>query len=85
MEQVRLSAVEIVSDDSLNPYRLERRTNGLGLPGMQFGWFETAERGRVLAALTGSPLIAVVPTTNGYSIVISIDDPADISTIADFR
>jgi len=57
------------------PYRLRRRTNGVGLPGYQAGWFKLNNGERALAFITDSSRVVCVPTTQGYSVLLSVADP----------
>jgi hypothetical protein len=65
IDQVRV--LESHEDD----WSLRWRTNGIGLPQYQVGWFRTKGGHRVLAARTQGPMI-LIPTTKGYSLVVSL-------------
>jgi len=52
---------------------LRWRSNGIGLPGYQVGWFRTKGGHRVLAARTQGDAV-LIPTTKGYSLVVSLLD-----------
>jgi Bacterial PH domain len=54
-------------------YRLTLRTNGLGVPGYQLGWFRTKGAGRVLAAISGNDLV-VWQTRDDYGVIVSPQD-----------
>lgn len=51
------------------------RTMGTGLPGYQSGWFRLRNGEKALLYLTDRSKAIHVPTTNGYSLLISPDDP----------
>jgi hypothetical protein len=51
------------------------RTNGIGLPGYQAGWFRTRERGKALLFVTDRSRVVVVPTHQGYTLLLSVADP----------
>lgn len=55
-------------------YAYATRTNGLGLPGYQLGWFRTRERGRVLVAVT-TPDVLAIPTLDDYTLLVSVEEP----------
>jgi len=57
-------------------YRFQWRTNGVGLPGYQAGWFKLKGGGKVLAFLTDRRRVACVPTRQGYQVMLSVSDPA---------
>ena len=70
IDQARV--VDLRTDRSLAP---TLRTNGLGLPGYQLGWFRLRSGERALLALVrGSPAV-YLPTTKGYSLLLSPNDP----------
>ena len=65
-------AVDLAAEPALAPVR---RTNGLGLPGYGAGWFRLASGERALAFLTDPARVVHVPTTAGYALLLSVDDP----------
>lgn len=48
---------------------------GTGLPGYQSGWFRLANGERALVYLTDRSKAVHVPTAEGYSLLLSPDDP----------
>jgi len=52
-----------------------RRTNGIGLPDYLAGWFRLNDGRSALLFVTDWARTIVVPTTAGYDIVLSPDDP----------
>jgi hypothetical protein len=64
--------VDLAAEPALAP---ARRTNGLGLPGYGAGWFRLAGGGRALAFVTDRNRLVHVPTTAGYDLLLSVDDP----------
>jgi len=58
------------------------RTNGIGLPGYQAGWFRLGDGERALVFLTDRTQAVYVPTRGGYSLLLSPADPqAFIATL----
>ena len=55
--------------------RLTLRTNGIGLPGGNLGWFRADDR-RVFAAYNGADGSVLIPTSRGFDVVVSPDDAA---------
>jgi hypothetical protein len=51
------------------------RTNGLGLPGYQAGWFRLRRAGKGLVFLTDRSRVVVVPTKLGYTLLLSAAEP----------
>jgi hypothetical protein len=52
-----------------------RRTFGTGLPGYAAGWFKLRNGEKALVYLSRSTDVAYVPTTDGYSLLLSVDNP----------
>ena len=61
LDRVMPGSVRAVSLPGDETYRLTWRTNGLGLPGYQLGWFRARGAGKVLAAVTSGEVIAPDP------------------------
>jgi hypothetical protein len=64
--------VEFAAEPGLVP---RRRTMGTGLPGYQAGWFRLQNGERALLFLTDRQRAVYVPTTAGYSLLVSPADP----------
>lgn len=73
ISSILVDSAEIVSTGEPSPYRTVLRTNALGLPGYQLGWFNTADKGPALVAITSRQALAL-PTTDGFSLIISVGD-----------
>lgn|SRR5262249_39144045 len=56
-------------------YRPRLRTNGIGLPGYQSGWFRLHNGEKALLFLTDASRVVYIPTRNGYSLLLSVDNP----------
>ena len=56
-------------------YRMTLRTNGCGLPGYASGWFRLANGEKALAFVTASDSVLYLPTTKGYSLLLSPKEP----------
>lgn len=73
--ELRLEAarrVNLASERELQP---TRRTFGTGLPGYQAGWFRLRSGEKALLYLTDRSRAVYIPTTAGYSILLSPVDP----------
>jgi hypothetical protein len=57
-------------------FALSRRTNGAALPGYRSGWFRLRNGEKALAFVTDVTRVAYVPTRAGYSVLVSVDEPA---------
>jgi PH (Pleckstrin Homology) domain-containing protein len=74
-EQIRGNAakrVDFASEPALAP---QIRTMGTGLPGYQSGWFRLRNGERALLYLTDRSRAVYVPTTAGYSLLLSPSEP----------
>ena len=65
------TAVNLHDSPELRP---TMRTNGIGLPGYGAGWFRL-RGGRGLLFVTDRSRIVAIPTTEGYTLMISVADP----------
>ena len=74
LAQLRLEQAQLLPRDQLGPW-LQWRSNGIGMPGLQAGWFR-GRHGRVFAALGKGQTAVVIPTAAGYSVVLSPDAAA---------
>ena len=54
-----------------------RRTNGIGLPGYSEGWFKLANGERALLFVTDRFNVVYIPTTEGYSVLLSTVYPEE--------
>lgn len=73
--QLRVDAARRVDLSQASELRPGVRTMGTGLPGYQSGWFRLANGERALLYLTDRQKAVYVPTTLGYSLLLSPDDP----------
>jgi hypothetical protein len=53
----------------------KRRTLGTGLPGYASGWFRLRNGEKALVYLTSWSQVVYVPTTAGYSLLLSVREP----------
>lgn len=58
------------------------RTNGVSLPGYREGWFRLRNREKALCFLTRTSNVIYLPTTEGYSIIMSVADPTEFKNKA---
>jgi hypothetical protein len=56
-------------------YQLRWRTNGAGLPGYSAGWFKLRNGEKSLCFVTDRRRVVYVPTTEGYSVMMSVKRP----------
>lgn len=66
-------AVDLRTERALQPVA---RTGGTALPGYRAGWFRLRDGERALLYVTDPSRVAYVPTRAGYSVLVSVPDPA---------
>jgi hypothetical protein len=74
-EKLRLDGVRVVDLDRDAALQPVRRTLGTGLPGYRAGWFRLADGQKALLYVTQASRVVYVPTTDGYSVLLSPKDP----------
>lgn len=66
-------AVDLNVDKSLAP---SMRTMGTAVGGYRAGWFRLHNGEKALLYITDKSRVVYVPTTSGYSVLVSVADPA---------
>ncbi len=64
--------VDLRAETALAP---TRRTAGTGLPGYRSGWWRLENGEKALIYLTTTERVVHVPTTAGYSVLLSVTEP----------
>lgn len=64
--------VDLLQEPQLNP---KFKTIGTAMPGYNAGWFRLKNGSKALLALTDKSHVVYIPTTEDYSILLSIADP----------
>src|SRR3954463_1804829 len=79
------NARKLTAED-MTDYRTAARTNGVGLPNYLGGWFRLGNGSNALVFLTDSSRSVIVPTTEGYTLLASPEDPDGfLSALAGFK
>lgn len=63
-----------LTKDINKPLRPIIRTNGIGLPYYQAGWFRLHNRDKALLFTTNMKNVVHIPTNEGYALMLSVDD-----------
>ena len=79
--QLHVSSARIVDLGRAKEYSPKRRTLGTGLPGYASGWFRLHNGEKALVYLTRRDEVVYVPTSEGYSLLLSVEDPQRFITI----
>ncbi len=64
----------VLSFEESQEVKSATRTNGIGLPGYAAGWFKLPNGSRALMSITQGRVL-FIPTTEGYSLWLSVVDP----------
>ncbi|MGH6671533.1 MAG: PH domain-containing protein [Xanthobacteraceae bacterium] len=72
---LRLDAAHVVDFARSPDLRPKWRTFGIGLPSYRAGWFRLYDGEKALVFLSDSKPAVYIPTTLGYSLLISPQDP----------
>ncbi len=65
-------AVDLTAERALAP---KLRTMGTAIPGYRAGWFRLRNGEKALLYVSDMSRVAYVPTTEGYSVMVSVADP----------
>jgi hypothetical protein len=74
-DQLRLSEARPLDFAAEPAFTPTLRTNGIGLPGYQSGWFNTQGSGKALVFLADRSHALLIPTTLGYNLILSVENP----------
>jgi len=74
---LRVEDAEILDLKKDPAHRPFLRTCGVGMPGYSSGWFRLKDRGKGLLFLTDPSRAVYLPTTDGYTLLISPADPEE--------
>lgn len=83
---LNVSAARILDISGSSEYTPKRRTLGTGLPGYASGWFRLRNGEKALVYLTKRQNVIYVPTSEGYSLLLSVEEPERfISTLQQYN
>jgi hypothetical protein len=75
LSSLELQKAKVVNLKTDHDYRMKWRTNGTGLPGYSAGWFRLYNGDKCLAFVTDRDRVIYIPTRNGYSLLLSVQNP----------
>jgi hypothetical protein len=78
IESIRTEQAEILDLTKQSEYAPKRRTFGTGLPGYASGWFRLKNGDSALAYLTLRESVVYLPTSLGYSLLLSAERPQEL-------
>jgi len=71
---LNVSAARVMNLNGSSEYLPKRRTLGTGLPGYSSGWFRLHNGEKALVYLTQRRNVVYLPTSDGYSLLLSVED-----------
>lgn len=74
-EQINLPNARILDLDRKSELAPKHRTFGTGLPGYSSGWFRLRNGEKALAYLSCRTDVVYLPTSDGYSLLLSVKEP----------
>jgi len=75
LNRLNVSGARILDLYKNSEYSPKRRTFGTGLPGYASGWFRLRNGEKALVYLTKRRDVVFVPTSDGYSLLLSVEEP----------
>ena len=75
LDVLNISAARILDLSKDSEYYPKRRTFGTGVPGYASGWFRLRSGEKALVYLTRHRDVVYVPTSQGYSLLLSVEEP----------
>jgi hypothetical protein len=78
IQALRLEDAAVLDLNRSPEYAPRRRTFGTGLPGYASGWFILQNGEKALAYLTRREAVVYLPTSLGYSLLLSADRPEEL-------
>ena len=77
---LRADGVRVLDLHRDRDYQMRWRTNGAGLPGFSAGWFKLRNGEKSLCFVTDRSRVVYVPTSEGYSVLLSVPEPEAFKT-----
>jgi hypothetical protein len=71
--------IKVIDLNVDSQYRPKSRTNGIGLPGYNEGWFRLADKEKALLFVTDRSRVVYIPTTDNYSVLLSVREAEEFA------
>lgn len=75
MDALRIAEAQILRLEKTSQFWPTRKTVGSNLPGYYSGWFKLRSGEKALLYVTDRRQVVYVPTTKGYSVMLSVREP----------
>jgi len=72
--EIAAGNIKIIDLNTDTDYKPRLRTNGVGLPGYSEGWFKLKNGEKGLLFVTERSRVVYIPTTQGYSVLLSVNN-----------
>jgi hypothetical protein len=76
LKSLKLDEAVVTNLNTDKDHQPTLRTMGTGLPGYAAGWFKLRNGAKALLYVTDRSRVARIPTTEGYLVMVSVNDPA---------
>lgn len=76
LKSLKLDQAVVTNLNTDKDHQPKWRTMGTGLPGYAAGWFKLRNGEKGLLYVTDRTRVARIPTTEGYTVMLSVSDPA---------
>ena len=76
LKSLKLDEAVVTNLNTDKDHQPKWRTMGTGLPGYSAGWFKLRNGTKGLLYVTDRTRVARLPTTEGYTVLLSVSDPA---------
>jgi hypothetical protein len=75
LKSLKLDEAVVTNLNTDRDHQPKWRTMGTGLPGYAAGWFKLRNGTKALLYVTDRTHVARIPTTEGYTVMLSVADP----------
>lgn len=76
LKSLKLDEAVVTNLNTDKEHQPKWRTMGTALPGYAAGWFKLRNGEKALLFVTDKTRVARIPTTEGYSLMLSVNEPA---------
>jgi DNA-binding transcriptional regulator of glucitol operon len=76
LKSLKLDEAVVANLKSDKDHQPKWRTMGTALPGYAAGWFKLRNGEKALMYVTDKTRVARIPTTEGYTVMVSVSEPA---------
>ena len=79
IEEIIREEVKVINLGVDSEYKPKTRTNGIGLPGYNEGWFRLQNKEKALLFVTDRSSVVYIPTTKEYSVLLSVREAEEFA------